>query len=76
MQHLPEPEAVFEQARGVLAQRLEVDLETAGHILDRVARREGVSRTELAADVVASCTGEAYVPRDLYGNGHGYESAA
>jgi hypothetical protein len=71
-----EPEAVFEQACGVIAHRLEVDTETAGHILERVARREGVTTSELAADVVASCTRATFLPRDLYTNGHGYESAA
>jgi ANTAR domain-containing protein len=71
-----EPEALFQQACGVLANRLEVDTETAGQILDRVARREGLSRTELAATVVNSCTQAAYLPRDLYTNGHSYESAA
>ncbi len=47
---------VVEQARGVIAARLEVDPETAGNILARVAKREGLSREELAADVIASCT--------------------
>jgi hypothetical protein len=73
---LADPEALFQLACGVLADRLEVDPETAGQILDRVARREGLSRTELAATVVDSCTQAAYLPRDLYTNSHGYESAA
>jgi hypothetical protein len=30
----------------------------------------------LAATVVNSCTQAAYLPRDLYTNGHSYESAA
>jgi hypothetical protein len=71
-QSLAEPEALFQQACGVLGHRLEVDMETAGDILDRVARREGLSRTELAATVVNSCTQAAYLPRDLYTNSHGY----
>jgi hypothetical protein len=69
-------EALFQQACGVLAHRLEVDTETAGQILDRVARREGLSRTELAASVVDSCTQAAYPPREFSTTGHGYESAA
>jgi hypothetical protein len=73
---LAEAEALFWQASGVLASRLEVDTETAGQILDRVARREGLSRTELAATVVDSCIQAAYLPRDLNTNGRGYESAA
>jgi len=73
---LADAEALVEQACGVLASRLEVDPETAGHILDRVSQREGVSQAELAANVIASCTGSASVPRDLYTNGHGYEAAA
>jgi hypothetical protein len=73
---LTEPEVLFEQACGVLAHRLEVDTETAGHILDRVACREGVTRAELAADIIASCIHAVSLPRDLYTNGHGYESAA
>jgi len=68
---------VFAQACGVLAGRLDVDLETAGLMLERVARREGVSRNELASDVVASCAdGSVYLPRTLYANGHDYESVA
>ena len=47
---------VVAQARGVIAARLGVDPETAGNILARVAKREGLSRDELAADVIASCT--------------------
>lgn len=73
---LSEPEAIFRQACGVLAHRLEVDTETAGQILDRVARREGLSKIELAASVVDSCTQGAYLPSDLSVTGHGYESAA
>jgi ANTAR domain-containing protein len=75
-QSLAEPETLFQQACGVLAHRLEVDTETAGQILDRVARREGVSRTELAANVVTSCTQAAYLPHDLYASSHGCESTA
>jgi hypothetical protein len=71
-----EAEALFEQACGILACRLEIDREAAGQILDRVSRREGVSRGELVANVIASCTGSAVLPRDLSGNGYGYESAA
>ena len=71
-----ETDVLFEQACGVLAHRLEVDTKTAGQILDRVARREGLSRTELAASVVDSCTRAACLPRDLSTAGHGYESAA
>ena len=71
-----EPETLFQRACGVLAHRLEVDAETAGQILDRVARREGLSRTELAASVVDSCIQAAYLPREPSTTGHGYESAA
>jgi hypothetical protein len=74
--NLPGSQTVFEQARGVLAERLDVDPDTAAHILDRVAQREGISAVEIAANVVASCTGEACLPRDLYAKDHGYESAA
>jgi hypothetical protein len=70
------PEALIQQACGVLAHRLDIDTATAGQILDRVARREGLSRTELAATVIDSCTQAAYLPRDLSTTGHGYESAA
>jgi len=70
-------EALFEQASGVIAARLELDPETAGNILDRIAHREGVSRSQIAADVVASCTDSAvFLPRALYTNGHEYETAA
>jgi hypothetical protein len=75
-QSLAEPEALFQQACGVLAHRLEVDTETAGGILDRVAHREGLSRTELAATIVNSCTQAAYLPHGLSTNRYGYESAA
>lgn len=43
---------IVQQARGVIAARLDVDIETAALILDRVAHREKVGRDELAADVV------------------------
>ena len=67
---------VVEQARGVIAARLEVDPETAADILTRVAQREGLSRDQLAANVVASCTSlHVRLPRDLYTNGYGYEPA-
>lgn len=63
---------IVQQARGVIAARLDVDIETAALILDRVAHREKVGRDELAADVVASCTNSVVgLPRDLYT----YESA-
>ena len=67
---------LVEQAYGVIAARLDVDPETAALILDRVAQRERVARKDLAADVVASCTKEVLLPRDLYTNGRGYESLA
>jgi ANTAR domain-containing protein len=70
-------ETVFEQARGVIAARLDIDPDFAGRIIDRVARQEGVSRSQIAADIVASCTdSRVYLPRTLYPNGHAYESAA
>jgi hypothetical protein len=72
-----QPEAIFEQARGVVAVRLDIDPEAAGDMIDRVARREGVSRSEIAADIVASCTDNAvYLPRMLQAKGRAYESAA
>ena len=68
---------VVEQAHGVIAARLEVDADTAADILLRVAQREGLSRDQLAANVVASCTSShVRVPRDLYTNGYGYAPAA
>jgi ANTAR domain-containing protein len=73
---LAQPELLFQQACGVLAERLEVDPQTAGQILGRVARREGITEDELAATVVSSCTQTAYLPRDLYAYGHGHESVA
>ena len=73
---ITEAEALFEQACGILACRLEIDRDAAGRILDRVSRREGVSRGELVANVIASCTGSTVLPRGLYTNGYGYESAA
>jgi hypothetical protein len=70
-------EALFDQACGVVADRLNVNVETAGHIIDHVARRQAVSRAEVAADVVASCTdSRVFLPRELLTNGYGYESAA
>lgn len=68
---------MFEQARGAVSVRLAVDVETAGHILESVARREGVSTLDLARDVLASCWDkETALPRDLYTNGHEYGTAA
>jgi hypothetical protein len=66
----------LEQACGILACRLEIDREAARQILDRVSRREGVSRAELVANVIASCAGSTVLPADMYANGYGYESAA
>lgn len=69
--------AMFEQARGAVSVRLEVDVETAGHILECVARREGVSPLDLARDVLASCwDSKTALPRDLYTNGHECGTAA
>jgi hypothetical protein len=45
-----EAEALFEQACGILAYRLEIDREAAVQILDRVSRREGISRAELVVE--------------------------
>jgi|1186.fasta_scaffold62380_1 hypothetical protein len=73
---LAQHEALFQQACGVLAHRLEVDTKTAGQILGRVARREGITETELAATIVKSCIQAEYLPRDLYTSSPGYESAA
>jgi hypothetical protein len=68
---------LIEQARGVIAARLEVEPEAAAQILDRVAQREGLTTDELACDVLASCTHcDVSLPRDLYTNGYGYEPAA
>lgn len=47
---------LVEQAGGVIAARVEVELGTAANILARVAEREGRTKDELAADVLASCT--------------------
>jgi hypothetical protein len=57
-------DAIFGQACGVVAARLAVDLDTAAGILERVAKRERVRTSELAADVVASCADSTvYLPR-------------
>jgi hypothetical protein len=69
--------AIFAQACGVVAARLAVDLDTAAGILERVAKRERVRTSELAADVVASCADSTvYLPRMLYTNHDEYEPAA
>ena len=71
-----EHDAIFAQACGVVAGRLAVDLDTAAGILERVAKRERVRTSELAADVVASCgDSTVYLPRMLYTNDDEYESA-
>jgi ANTAR domain len=68
---------LVEQAHGVIAARLDVDPETAAQILHRVAVREKITKKDLAADVVSSCTSDGIrLPRDLYTNGRGYESVA
>jgi hypothetical protein len=56
---------------------LAVDLDTAAGILERVAKRERVPTSELAADVVASCADSTVdLPRMLYTNHDEYEPAA
>ena len=70
-------DAIVAQACGVVAARLAVDLDTAAGILERVARRERLRTSDLAADVVASCADCAvYLPRMLYTNDDEYEPAA
>jgi hypothetical protein len=71
-----EADPLFERACGVLESRLEIDRRIAGDIIVRVARREALSPTELAKEIVASCTRDVSLPRELYGRGDGYESAA
>jgi hypothetical protein len=59
--------AVLEQARGVLAERFGIEIETADEILTKVARTQQRNVTELAEDVVRSCTdGSMPLPRRLY----------
>jgi hypothetical protein len=57
----------IDHARGVLAERFGVDIETADRILREVARLERLDVDELAACVVASTTNDCSVlPRSLY----------
>lgn len=59
--------AVVEHARGVLAERFGVGISVADSILNDVARSQSRSVTELATEVVASCTTDATpLPRRLY----------
>lgn len=63
----PNPAAVIEHARGVLAERFGIGIKGADEILREVARQQGQDVRELAAEVVASCTTDACVlPRILY----------
>ena len=60
-------DAVLEHARGVLAERFGVGISTADSILNDVARAQNRGVTELATEVVASCTSDATpLPRRLY----------
>ena len=59
--------AVVEQARGVLAERFGVEVDTADTILNDVARAQGRGVPELAAAIVESCTTDSTpLPRRLY----------
>jgi hypothetical protein len=63
----PNPAAVIEHARGVLAERFGIGIKRADEILREVARQQGQDVGELAAEVVASCTTDsAVLPRVLY----------
>jgi len=63
----PNPAAVVEHARGVLAERFGVGIKAADEILREVARQQRRDVNELAAAIVASCTSDAAVlPRALY----------
>jgi hypothetical protein len=63
----PNPSAVIEHARGILAERFGIGIERADEILCEVARQQGQDVPELAAEVVASCTTDSCVlPRMLY----------
>ena len=62
--------AVVDHARGILAERFGVGIATADGILHNVARVQRRDVTELAVDVVASCTSDANpLPRSLYVEG-------
>ena len=59
--------AVLEHARGVLAERFGVGISIADSILNDVARAQERDVTELATEVVASCTTDVTpLPRRLY----------
>ena len=67
MSDQPNPAAVLEHARGVLAERFGVGIKLADEILCEVARQQCQDVQELAAEVVASCTTDSAVrPRVLY----------
>lgn len=58
---------VVEHARGVLAERLGVEISTADSILNDVARAQRRDLTDVAAAIVASCTtDESPLRRRLY----------
>jgi ANTAR domain len=68
MSDQPNPAAVIEHARGVLAERFGVGIGLADEILASVARQQRQDVSELAAAIVASCTTDsAILPRALYG---------
>ena len=70
-------DAVLEHARGVLAERFGVGIDTADKILRDCARAQGRGLTELAVAVVASCTTDsAPLPRRLWTNDDGTNEAA
>lgn len=62
-------------ACAVIAERLELDPETAAELLYGVAQRTGLSVDELAADVLASSM-SSEGSRALHTNDHDYEPAA
>jgi hypothetical protein len=67
MSEQPNPAAVIEHARGVIAERFGVGIKLADEILASVAHQQRQDVSELAAAIVASCTTDsAVLPRALY----------
>lgn len=58
--------AIVDHARGVIAERFGVGIETADAILSQVSRTQHCGLAELATAVVASCTEATVLPRPLY----------
>jgi AmiR/NasT family two-component response regulator len=54
LEHALESRIVIEQAKGVLAERLQIPIETAFEVLRRASRDRRVKLHEIARDVVAS----------------------